>query len=76
MMGHVLKLLPRTASYRSYVCRSISTSGAQQTELEQWVLSQGGKVTGATLANLAGADGGTGFGLLAAKVLAVHISIK
>jgi hypothetical protein len=37
-------------------------------ELVSWVLSRGGSVDGATLANLAGRDGGSGWGLKATRV--------
>lgn len=45
-----------------------STSTEDQPELVRWVLNAGGKVQGATLANLAGRDGGSGWGLKASQV--------
>lgn len=47
------------------------TSASEVPELVQWVQQQGGRVDGATYVNLAGRDGGSGFGLKATRVSAL-----
>jgi len=44
---------------------------AELPELVSWVLRRGGEVDGATLANLAGRDGGSGWGLKATRVRSI-----
>jgi hypothetical protein len=48
--------------------RRINSSATDVTELVDWVERNGGKVNGVTLANLAGRDGGSGWGLKALQV--------
>jgi hypothetical protein len=46
----------------------VHSSATEVPELVNWVESNGGKVNGVTLANLAGRDGGSGWGLKALQV--------
>lgn len=48
--------------------RRIQSSATDVPELVEWVERNGGKVSGVTLANLAGRDGGSGWGLKALQV--------
>lgn len=56
----------------------IHSSSTEVPELVDWVERSGGKVNGVTLANLAGRDGGSGWGLKALEArikLAVRFSL-
>jgi len=46
-----------------------TSSAAEEPELVAWVRANGGSVSGVTVANLAGRDGGSGWGLTASEDL-------
>jgi histone-lysine N-methyltransferase SETD3 len=61
----------RPAGAYRWRARALATEAAADVpELVSWVERSGGRVQGATLANLAGRDGGSGWGLKALQVRA------